>query len=292
MQGRTNSGNHFKCPKRRSIVKAQFHLPLATYPDVSSFAIIQNAVELARHQQAELTVSLQQSEMPGIAQPLSTSIEATDISAEAEEFSHDPATALIAAARNYASKAEVPLTEACFTQKEPFVGDKIAALSRIYDLSIMEASPMARPLIESVLFASGRPLVLFPTDNFCGRIDTVAIGWDGSATLARALTGARLFLEKASRAIVISVTDDKDIDENMRERFAAVLRRTVRTVDVVVANAHGEPAGGAIQAICAENRADLLVVGGFGHSRLREVVLGGVTRTLLDNLEIPVLLAH
>ncbi|MFS8115080.1 universal stress protein [Rhizobium jaguaris] len=179
-----------------------------------------------------------------------------------------------------------------FEEQEPFVAGTLAGLSRAYDCSLMEASESARPIVESILFESGRPLVLFPPDNFCGRIDTAAIAWDGSAALARALTGARLFLENASRVVLISVTDDKPIDEAARDRFATVLRNAGLNVEIVSVKAHGQQAANVIQSVAKENYADLLVAGAFGHSRLREFILGGVTRSLLTSLEMPALLSH
>ncbi|MDL2410280.1 universal stress protein [Rhizobium calliandrae] len=273
-------------------MKPQFHLPLVTYPESSSFAIVQNAVDFARHQKADLTASVLQVRIPAVRQSFPLAIEAEKMISEAERFSRDSGEAVSETVRDYAQKAGIHAFVRPFEAQEPFLASTLAELSRAYDCSLVEASEAARPIIESILFESGRPLVLFPPDNFCGRIDTAAIAWDGSAALSRALTGARPFLENASRVVLISVTDDKAIDETARDRFATVLGNAGLNVEAVSIKAHGEQAANVIQFVAKENYADLLVAGAFGHSRLREFILGGVTRSLLANLEMPALLSH
>nr|WP_246728890.1 universal stress protein [Rhizobium leguminosarum] len=121
---------------------------------------------------------------------------------------------------------------------------------------------------------------------------SIAVAWDGSATAARALSCARLFIERATKVQVISITDDKEIDEANRALPVASLKHSGFDVDDVSIQADGETATAAIQSAALERKADLLVAGGFGHSRLREFILGGVTRELLVKAELPVLLAH
>jgi nucleotide-binding universal stress UspA family protein len=273
-------------------VKPQFHLPLITYPSASSFSVVQNAVDFAHHNKADLTASILQIKMPLIRHSSPWIADADKLSSEAKRFSRDSGMALSETLHDYARKTEIRAVIQSFEASESFVAGTLAERSRAYDLSIMEASETMRPLIESVLFESGRPLILFPADNFCGRIDTVAVAWDGSATLSRALTGARLFLECASKVILISITDDKPINEKARDQHADVLRNAGLEVEVATAQAYGARAAGVIQSVAAANRADLLVAGAYGHSKLREFILGGVTRSLLVDLEMPVLLVH
>ncbi|KZS57284.1 MULTISPECIES: universal stress protein [Rhizobium] len=273
-------------------MKAQFHLPLVTYPDASSFSLLQNAVAVSLHQKADLTASIPLVRIEPVQPRLPSFLDVEKMRADAEHVSRDNGAVLGQTLRDYAKQAEIEVEIQPFDARQPFVAQALAELSRAYDLSILEASEIMRPLIESVLFESGRPLLLFPTDNFCGRIDAVAVAWDGGATVARALTGARFLLEQASRVVLISVTDDKQIDERRRDHLAAALRKAGLAVDVTAVQANGEPSAGVIQAAALERKADLLVAGAFGHSRLREFVLGGVTRSLLTRLEMPALFCH
>jgi nucleotide-binding universal stress UspA family protein len=91
---------------------------------------------------------------------------------------------------------------------------------------------------------------------------------------------------------LISITDDKPINEKARDQHADVLRNAGLEVEVATAQAYGARAAGVIQSVAAANRADLLVAGAYGHSKLREFILGGVTRSLLVDLEMPVLLVR
>lgn len=273
-------------------MKAQFHLPLVTYPDPASFSLLQNAVALARHQHADLNTSVHKLRVPNIITRFPTALDVAQMSADAERCSADAGAALIQTLQDYAKQAEVSLTVIPVETTEPLLADKIAQLSRLYVLTILEASTISRAIIERVLFASGRPLLLFPLDAFSGRVDTVAIAWDGSLTIARALTGALPFLDNAGRIVLISITDDKSIDLGLRDQFAAVLHRSGLVVDTVTTELHGQEIAARLQTVAIEHRADLLVAGGFGHSRLREFVLGGATWSLLGRLELPVLLCH
>ncbi|RUM25425.1 universal stress protein [Rhizobium vallis] len=272
-------------------MKAQFHLPLTTYPDASSFSLLQNAVDVCLHQKADLTASIPLVSLEPV-RPRLSSLPDIETMRAVEQSSKDNGAALEQTLRDYAKQADVAVEIQPFAVKEPFVAQSLAELSRAYDLSILEASDLMRPLIESVLFESGRPLLLFPPDNFCGRVDAVAVAWDGGATVARALTGCRFFLEQASRVVLISVADDKQIDHLSRDRFATTLQKAGLSVDVAAVQANGEPVAGVIQATALERKADLLVCGAFGHSRLREFILGGVTRSLLTRLDMPALLCH
>ncbi|MFJ6327529.1 MULTISPECIES: universal stress protein [unclassified Rhizobium] len=273
-------------------MKPQFHLPLITYPNASSFSVVQNAVDFTRHQKADLSANLLQIEMPPAAQSSPWVDDVERVNSEAKRFSSDSAVALSEAVCDYARKADIRTIVQTFEAPEPLILETLAEISRAYDLSIIEASETMMPLLEKLLFESGRPLVLFPAKHVCGRVDTVAIAWDGSAPLSTALTGARLFLAGASKVILISITDDGSMNEKARARYAEVLRNSGLDVEVVVARANGREVAVAIQSAARALHADLLVAGAYGHSRIREFALGGVTRSLLSDLEMPVLVAH
>ena len=273
-------------------MKAQFHLPLITYPDASSDWIIENALELSRHQGAALSASVLQVRIPRISHPFPTIVDVEKMVHDAEQLSRQRATALTEKLRTQANTAQQDVTVVPFEAKQPFVGERVAQLSRAYDFSILELVPTARSLIESVLFDGGRPAVIFPAASCSGRIETIAIAWDGSATAARAVTGARYFLEKCSSVVLVSVTDDKLIDKDIRDRLAETLSRSGLRVEVVTLHLNGDSAAAAIQSAATEKHADLLVAGAFGHSRLREFILGGVTRSFLTDLSMPILMSH
>lgn len=273
-------------------MKPQFHLPLSTYPDASSFAIIDNAIGLALQNDAHLVASIPQVRIPQVHPPFPTVIDVDTWRGQAEGSSRDSGTSLREHLTQAVSETGFEVRIHGFEVREPFVYQRFSEIARCHDLSIVEASELSRQLSETLLFGSGRPLVLFPATSVCSRVDTIAIAWDGSATAARALSCARIFIERATKVQVISVPDDKEIDEANRALLIASLKHSGFDVEDVSIQAGGETATAAIQSAALERKADLLVAGGFGHSRLREFILGGVTRELLVKAELPVLLAH
>ncbi|MBB3525072.1 universal stress protein [Rhizobium sp. BK456] len=273
-------------------MRPQFHLPLSTYPDVSSFTIVDNAIDLARQIGADLFASIPQVRVPPIHQPFPTMIDVDLWRGQAEGYSRDSGASLRGHIADAASESGVDIRIHGFDAREPFIFECFTKIARSNDLSIVEASELSRQFSETLLFESGRPLLLFPATSVFGRIDTIAIAWDGSATAARAICCARIFAEQATKIQVISVTDDKQIDKANRSILMSSLKRSGLEVEDVPVQAKGESPAAALQAAALERKADLLVAGGFGHSRIREFILGGVTRELLCKAEMPVLLAH
>ncbi|WP_064682794.1 universal stress protein [Rhizobium bangladeshense] len=273
-------------------MKPQFHLPLSTYPDPSSFTIIDNAIDLARQNDADLVASIPQVRIPQVHQPFPTFIDVDTWRERAEGYSRDSGTSLRAHVADAVSETGFEVRIHGFEVREPFVYERFSEIARCHDLSIVETSELSPQFSETLLFGSGRPLVLFPATSVCSRVDTIAIAWDGSATAARALSCSHIFIERATKVQVISITDDKEIDEANRALLISSLKHAGLDVEDVAIQAGGETATAAIQSAALERKADLLVAGGFGHSRLREFILGGVTRELLVKAELPVLLAH
>ncbi|EJB07232.1 nucleotide-binding universal stress UspA family protein [Rhizobium sp. BK619] len=273
-------------------MKPQFHLPLMTYPDPSSFTIIGNAIDLARQHGADLVASIPQVRIPPVRQPFPTAIDVDAWRAQAERYSGTCGASLKDHISDAAGESGVGVRIHDFDSLEANVLGAFAEMSKTHDVSLVEASELTRGLSETLLFASGRPLLLFPASRTCCRVDTVAIAWDGSATAARAICCARLFMENASKVQVISAGEDKHTDENSRVHLISYLQYAGFEVEDVPIQAAGETTAAAIQSAALERKADILVAGGYGHSRFREFVLGGVTRELLAKCELPVLLSH
>ncbi|WP_245508303.1 universal stress protein [Rhizobium sp. BK418] len=175
---------------------------------------------------------------------------------------------------------------------EPFVPGMLAEAARAYDLVLLEAAGLHRAVVEAVLFESGRPLMLYPRQSFNGRMDSVAVAWDGSASAVSAVHDAEPFIEYASKVYLVCVTDEKAVDDETGNHLVENMHRSGVKAEIIHARADGQPVGDVLQAKAFELRADLLVMGGFGHSRLREFVLGGATKSVLTNVLLPVFLSH
>ncbi|WP_434734561.1 universal stress protein (plasmid) [Rhizobium sp. YTUHZ044] len=274
-------------------MKRHIFLPLLTYPDATSEIMIANAVMLARHMQATLTVCAVEITIPDVSNALSSLIiDAAQMAREAAALSRRRASTLTQKAVDEARAASVDLRTREIKVEEPFVVDALAEASRAYDLVLLELAGLSRPIVEAVLFGSGRPLILYPPAPFGGRIDRVAIAWDGSRAAARAAHDAFVFLEQASKVCLLSVVDEKPVTYETGDYLVENLLKSGVMAEVTRLRAHGDPVGEVLQSRAFELRADLLVTGGFGHSRLREFVLGGATQAVLTSITLPVLLSH
>ncbi len=165
--------------------------------------------------------------------------------------------------------------------------------ARLSDLVVFGAQPANSPelggAIENTLAAGGRPVLLAPKEvHTIG--DRVAIAWNGSAEAARALSCALPFIEAASAVHILTAEaggTSFEVTEELADYFEwrgiACERQAVKVDDDV---------GPALTRAAQDAKADLMVMGGYGRSRLRELILGGVTRHVLTHTQLPVLLAH
>jgi len=174
--------------------------------------------------------------------------------------------------------------------------DLLPRRARLADLSVFtrlddDAAPDQQGLIEATLLGAGRPLLLVPPTAPQSIGHAVAIAWNGSAEAARAVAYAMPLIESASAVHVLTAgtaaaeTDPSaELAEYLEWRGITCERRPV--------SADGEAVGVALLSTAADAGADLLVMGGYGRSRLRELVLGGVTRHVLAHADMPILMAH
>lgn len=144
--------------------------------------------------------------------------------------------------------------------------------------------------LPSLLMQSGRPAVVFPYVGTAAPIGrTVLVAWNESRESARALSAALPWVRTA--ASVHAVVYGRDVQQPL-ERLRAFLRAHGVADPRVHAGGQAEDVGNHLLSLAADLGADLLVMGCYGHSRAREWVLGGATRTVLDCMTLPVLLAH
>lgn len=173
---------------------------------------------------------------------------------------------------------------------------QFAVRARTYDLSIIPIYPYAAMeyFAEGLVFESGRPVLLMPElKSSALTFDRITIAWDGSRVAARALADAIPLVGTATSISVVQIVGDKDLSR-AASAADAVRNLTIHGLkaEAIELPLEGGDAGETIQAFCQRHASDLLVMGAFGHSRAREFVLGGVTRTILDRPKLPVLLSH
>lgn len=182
-----------------------------------------------------------------------------------------------------------------FTHVVGVEADEVAKRGGLADLTIL-----ARPSVDSdfdlsqtldaALFDTGRSAMLVSEAPSGALLETIAIAWDGSREAVRAVTSAVPFLKEAERVVVITARENS-VKSEPSELTNYLAGQGVKAK--TWAFTPGEEAlGDAILGEVDKAGASLLVMGAYGHSRFREMVLGGVTRSVLNDAKLPVLLTH
>jgi nucleotide-binding universal stress UspA family protein len=163
--------------------------------------------------------------------------------------------------------------------------------------SLFTGSSLDRRFCERLVFSTVTPIVFVPAGaalNSLGK--RIVVAWDSSRTAARAVNDAMTLIEGAERTTVVTVDSGPELGvvhgETSLELLQQRLRRHHAQVDAIRVRAPVESIAAALQAKAHELGADLLVAGAFGHSRLKERIFGGVSRDLLQNMTLPVLMSH
>lgn len=153
--------------------------------------------------------------------------------------------------------------------------------------------PMREAMIETALFEGTAPLLVVPYISR-GRLgfDRVMIGWDGSRTAARAVQAALPLLALAGKISVVMIEKAGSNPGQPGAELATWLARHGLDVELTQVEAPDISVADALLDHAADKSFDLLVMGGYGHSRVREFLLGGATRGILATMTIPVLMAH
>lgn len=151
-------------------------------------------------------------------------------------------------------------------------------------------------LTADIILDSGRPVLIVPKDGKSGELSgRIVIGWDGSREATRAVFDALPLLKRAKTVDLVTVGKSDDVKNAVRAgggEMASVLSRHGVKAEVVMVERGDASAGGALLNYTSDQDGDLLVMGCYGHSRLRERLFGGATRHVLQNMIVPVLMSH
>jgi nucleotide-binding universal stress UspA family protein len=179
------------------------------------------------------------------------------------------------------------------------VAEQFGRITRRFDLAVVgQAEPDANAIDEiigeSALFEGGRPVIIVPyIQKGPLKLDQVMVCWDGSRAATRAIADAMPLLERAGRVEILIVANERgkldeiegaDMGEHLARHGLNVEIKRTQIGDIDVAD--------VILSHAADAGTDFIVMGGYGHSRLREFVLGGVTRTIMRSMTVPALMSH
>jgi len=222
--------------------------------------------------------------------------------AAAFEIDHESALARVNAAlavfETEARNAGITYGLLPFTGNPAETAATVGALARLYDLTVVlqpepDRDTFDNTVPQEILFQSGGPVIFIPYIHK-GPFEPkhIGIAWDGSRLAGRALRDAAPFLARAQTITIISVNEKEIAAEVSAANLATHLARHELTARIVRMSADRTDIQPMILSIAADSGLDLIVMGGYGHSRLNERILGGVTRGMLRSMTVPTLMSH
>ncbi len=182
----------------------------------------------------------------------------------------------------------------------PYLSSEVGVHAYYADLVVIPrpepAGQTAGPpgLAESLVLSSGRPIILFPPRGTVSRVRRILVAWNARREAIRAAADALPLLVKAE-AVEVLVVDHERHAGHGPEPGADIARHLARhgaQVEVRRLSSGGEDVGRLLLSQAAAFRADLLVMGAYGQSQLSEWMFGGVTRTVLREASLPVLMSR
>jgi nucleotide-binding universal stress UspA family protein len=185
----------------------------------------------------------------------------------------------------------------CWREEAGSSAEIVPEEARLADLVVLAKDEadggVVTSTVEAVLFGSGRPLLLAPKSEPATVGTSVAIAWDGGRAASRAVAAAMPLLHNAGRVVILSGDHPALGRASDPDRLAESLAcHGIPAVNHAV-TADGQHMSKALMRSAVETGCDMLVMGAYGHSRFREMVLGGVTRGVLDvPADLPILMAH
>jgi nucleotide-binding universal stress UspA family protein len=272
------------------------YLPLNTYPEAAPDAAILAAVGFAASLARGLHVSTFAVDVPPTVSPIGGFlINVESMARAAEERSKEECARLEGMIKGVSGQGR----NATFATRKITLGAATEAATteaRIFDLALMPWSAdtlSVQDMAQSLVFGAGVPVVLVPPSAAGGSVNHIAIAWDGSRVAARALSDALPLLSEDGHVSVVTVQGEKSLDHSdLARTLAASLKRRGYNATATDCALEGRSIAQALQDTAISEGAQLLAMGGFGHSRLRDFILGGATKGVFSNLDLPVLLSH
>lgn len=272
------------------------YLPLNTYPEAAPDPAILAAVGFAASLRCGLHVSTFAMDVPPTASPISGFLINVEGMARAAEDRSKAECKRLQTLIEGVARPEVHLSMGKHTVMLGAAPDAASAEARLFDLALLPWSAdtlSAQDMAQSLVFDAGVPVILVPASAAAGSIDHIAVAWDGSRVAARALCDVLPLLAAGGRVSVMTVKGEKSLsDSHVAQTLATALEGRGYTAKAINVALDGRSIAIALQDAAISEGAQLLAMGGFGHSRLRDFILGGATKGVFADLRLPVLLSH
>ena len=273
-------------------------LGLTTYPNPTAIEAVKWSASFAEFMNCRITAFVSDAKIEAPGSLLDNSL--INFSAMADEEmkkSKENAQSLLASFDDLAERLGVPHEAIHEHELVGEIPNLLAEYARLRDLTIIPVPAedyVDQWYAETVVFQSGRPVLIVPeTIPAEFKLDAVAVAWDFSRTAARAVSDAIPLLERAKVVRIVCVTNEKSFGSSRTTSELAVhLSRHGVNVAVDQVDAGGNSIGDVLTQFVAANKIDLLVMGAYGHSRFREFILGGATKSMMSKPPVPILLSH
>ena len=271
------------------------YMPLNTYPEAAPNAAVLATVGFAAALGCGLHVATFAVDIPKTVSPIGGFLISVEAMAQAAEDRSKAECERLQALITGAGQPDL----VSFANRRVVLGAAVDAATteaRTLDLVLLPWSAdtlSAQDMAQAMVFGAGVPTILVPSSTQVNSVDHLAVAWDGSRVAARALCDALPLLSAGGRISVLTVQGEKGLSgSGIAQTLAASLEQrgyTARAIDITLA---GRPIAEALQDTALSEGAQLMAMGGFGHSRLRDFILGGATKGVFSDLRLAVLLSH
>ena len=275
-------------------------LQLSGDPEPTPAAATKQAIDLAAALGTHLTALTFRIELPKPGNVLANALlDLPGMIAAEQQKSATNARDVMSLFERLATERGVAHTQIIETSTTSELPAAVTEHARTYDIAMIpvgEVPGLQQYVAESVIFGSGRPVIVLPEApkrHPSLSLDAVGVAWDFSRPAARAIADALPILKQAGAVRVVTIREEKAIES--RRTVADLARHLERHgIEIVVDEeaAGGRKIGQALEQYAVAHDLGLLVMGAYGHSRLRDFVLGGATKSIVANPPLPVLLAH
>lgn len=272
------------------------YMPLNTYPEAAPDPAVLATVDFAAALGCGMHVATFGVDIPKAVSPIGGLLINIEAMAGAAE---DRSKAECERLKALIKGASRPGLDMSFSSHKVVLGAALHAATieaRTFDFALLPWSVetrSAQDMSQAIVFDAGVPTILVPSSTQAVSVDHLAIAWDESRVAARALCDALPLLSTGGRVSVITLQGEKSLSgSGVAQTLAASLERRGYAAKAVNITLMGRSIAEALQDAALSQGAQLMAMGGFGHSRLRDFILGGATIGVFSDLRLPVLMSH